>query len=127
VRVGLRAWGGVGLQEREKQGKPLSILSDELSLSILRMVDDLDKSSFWDNAPLRHRVLSDAFPPTLLRKLGFDTLLRRVPATYLQAIFYSRLASRFVYKYGVSPSQFAFYAYMMETMASAAADAAATQ
>ena len=78
------------------------------------MVEELEKSNFWDNANLRYVVLSEAFPQTLLKKLGFDTLLRRVPLPYLQAIFYSRLASRFVYQYGVSPSQFAFFSFMTE-------------
>ena len=88
------------------------MLSDELSLAILRMVDDLEKSSFWENTNLRFNVLSDAFPKSLLKKLGLDTLLKRIPLSYLQAIFYSRLASRFVYKYGIAPSQFAFFDYI---------------
>ena len=100
--------------EHHKQKKPLSILSDELSLSILRMVEELEKTTFWDNASLRYQVLSEAFPKTLLQKLGYDTLLARVPIPYLQAIFYSRLASRFVYQYGVNPSQFAFFTFMSE-------------
>ena len=33
----------------------------------------------------------------------------QVPDKYLRAIFGSYLASRFVYEYGSSPSQFAFY------------------
>ena len=104
-------------QEHEKQKKPLSILSDELSLAILRMVEELEKSNFWDNANLRYVVLSEAFPKTLLKKLGFDTLLRRVPLPYLQAIFYSRLASRFVYQYGANPSQVAFFSFMTDKWA----------
>lgn len=33
----------------------------------------------------------------------------KVPDNYLRAIFGSYLASRFVYEYGSSPSQFAFF------------------
>lgn len=33
----------------------------------------------------------------------------QVPDNYLRAIFGSYLASRFVYEYGSSPSQFAFF------------------
>jgi glutamate dehydrogenase len=34
----------------------------------------------------------------------------QVPDNYLRAIFGSYLASRFVYSYGISASQFAFFA-----------------
>jgi len=34
----------------------------------------------------------------------------QVPENYLRAIFGSYLASRFVYEYGISASQFAFFA-----------------
>lgn len=36
-------------------------------------------------------------------------MVLQVPDNYLRAIFGSYLASRFVYEYGSSPSQFAFY------------------
>ena len=37
---------------------------------------------------------------------------KQVPDNYLRAIFGSYLASRFVYEYGVSASQFAFFDFM---------------
>lgn len=42
---------------------------------------------------------------------SYDNILivLQVPDKYLRAIFGSYLASRFVYEYGSSPSQFAFY------------------
>ncbi len=44
--------------------------------------------------------------------VGLDTLLKRIPETYVKAIFGSYLASRFVYKYGVESSQFAFFEFI---------------
>jgi glutamate dehydrogenase len=41
----------------------------------------------------------------------------QVPENYLRAIFGSYLASRFVYQYGVSASQFAFFDFMSKRMA----------
>jgi NAD-specific glutamate dehydrogenase len=35
-----------------------------------------------------------------------------VPENYLRSIFGSYLASRFVYEYGSTPSQFAFFDFM---------------
>jgi glutamate dehydrogenase len=99
-------------REAQRTGKPKSILSDELSFAIVKLNEELRKTTLWDNVPLRRIVLTEAFPPALLEKVGLDNLLKRVPESYVQAIFGSYLASRFVYKYGTEPSQFAFFEYM---------------
>jgi glutamate dehydrogenase len=78
----------------------------------VRLNEELQKTTLWDNVPLRRIVLNEAFPKILLEKIGLDTLLKRVPESYVKAIFGSYLASRFVYKYGCEPSQFAFFEYM---------------
>ncbi|KAJ3368150.1 hypothetical protein HDU91_000816 [Kappamyces sp. JEL0680] len=99
-------------REALRSGKPKSILSDELSIAIVKLNEELRSTTLWDNVPLRRVVLCEAFPPALLAKVGLDTLLKRVPETYVKAIFGSYLASRFVYKYGVDSSQFAFFEFI---------------
>lgn len=99
-------------REHQISKKPLSILSDQLSLAIVRLNEELQKTTLWDNVPLRRIVLLEAFPNILIDKIGLDTLLKRVPESYVKAIFGSYLASRFVYKYGCEPSQFAFFEFM---------------
>ncbi|KAL5039431.1 NAD-dependent glutamate dehydrogenase [Batrachochytrium dendrobatidis] len=99
-------------REAERTGRAKSILSDELSIAIVRLNEELQHTTLWDNVPLRKVVLNEAFPKTLLEKVGLDTLLKRVPESYVKAIFGSFLASRFVYRYGVEPSQFAFFEFM---------------
>ncbi|KAJ9418567.1 NAD-specific glutamate dehydrogenase [Fusarium oxysporum] len=84
-------------REHEQTGTPRSILSDKLSI--------------------RRSVLQDALPRLLLEKIGLDTLIARIPDSYLRSIFGSYLASRFVYEFGSSPSQFAFYDFMSKRMA----------
>lgn len=96
--------------ERTKLSK--SVLSDKLSFAIIQLNQELQTTSLWDNVPLRKIVLNEAFPKLLLNKLGLETLLKRVPESYVKAIFGSYLASRFVYRYGISPSQFAFFEFM---------------
>lgn len=44
---------------------------------------------------------------------------RQVPDNYLRAIFGSYLASRFVYEFGASASQFAFFDFMSKRVAKA--------
>jgi glutamate dehydrogenase len=99
-------------REHRRTGKPRSIISDELSLAIIDLNENMQQSSLWSNDALRRTVLRDAFPQLLLDRLGLDTLLERVPEPYVKAIFGSYLASKFVYKYGTNPSQFAFFEFM---------------
>ncbi|KAJ1677825.1 NAD-dependent glutamate dehydrogenase [Spiromyces aspiralis] len=99
--------------ESERTGKPKSLLSDDLSFAIIRLRKELEETDvLWNNAPLRRHVLSLALPKLLLDKLDLNTILARVPENYLRAIFGAFLASRFVYKYGIEPSQFSFFDYM---------------
>ncbi|KAJ3271311.1 NAD-dependent glutamate dehydrogenase [Terramyces sp. JEL0728] len=99
-------------RESLRSTKAKSILSDDLSYAIVKLNEELRTTNLWDNVPLRRVVLMEAFPPCLLEKVGLDTLLKRVPENYVKAIFGSYLASRFVYKYGTEPSQFAFFEFM---------------
>ena len=96
-------------REHEKTGIPRSILSDQLSWAITDLDEELQKSELWSNETIRHGILRDALPRLLLEKIGLDTIISRVPESYLRAIFGSYLASRFVYEFGGQPSQFAFF------------------
>ena len=82
-------------KESERTKRPKAVISDALSFAILKLNDELQSTTLWDNVPLRMIVLKEAFPKLLLEKLGLETLLKRVPETYVKAIFGSYLASRF--------------------------------
>lgn len=103
-------------REHELTGKPRSILSDELSLAITKLDEELQKTKLWDNEKLRTSVLKDALPNILIDKIGLDVILKRVPENYLRAIFGSYLASRFVYECGPNPGQFAFFDFMSKKL-----------
>jgi len=102
--------------EHEKTGVPRSLLSDKLSGAITDLDQELQHSELWDNETIRRSVLADALPNLLIEKIGLDTIISRVPDSYLRAIFGSYLASRFVYEFGSSPGQFAFYDFMSRRM-----------
>ncbi|KAL2156276.1 hypothetical protein VTH82DRAFT_1021 [Thermothelomyces myriococcoides] len=104
-------------REHEQTGVPRSVLSDKLSLAITTLDQQLQHSDLWENEQVRRAVLEDALPNLLIEKVGLDTIIERVPDSYLRAIFGSYLASRFVYECGSSPSQFAFYDFMSKRMA----------
>ena len=103
-------------REHAVTGKPRSIISDELSIAITKLDEELQKSELWDNIRLRAFILEEALPNLLLEKIGLQTILSRVPENYLRAIFGSYLASRFIYEYGSSPSQFSFFDFMNKKM-----------
>ena len=96
-------------REHEETGIPRVMLSDKLSTAITTLDEELQHTELYNNQRLRRGVLADALPQLLLEKVGLDTIIERVPESYLRAIFGSYLASRFVYEHGSSPSQFAFY------------------
>ncbi|KAL6399125.1 NAD-specific glutamate dehydrogenase [Ilyonectria robusta] len=104
-------------RENEETGIARSILSDKLSVAITDLDEKLQHSDLWDNEKIRRSVLEDALPALLLEKIGLDTLMTRIPESYLRSIFGCYLASRFVYQFGSSPSQFAFYDFMSKRMA----------
>jgi glutamate dehydrogenase len=99
-------------REHEKTGVARSSLSDTLSLAITSLDEELQASGLWENKELRVGVLMEALPQTLQAKVGLSKILARVPEKYLKAIFGSYMASRFVYEYGPTPSQFAFFDFM---------------
>lgn len=96
-------------REHEATGIPRSVLSDKLSVAITDLDEQLQHSDLWKDERIRRSVLKDALPKLLVDRIGLDTIMERVPDTYLRAIFGSYLASRFVYEFGSSPGQFAFY------------------
>ena len=96
-------------REHEATAVPRSILSDKLSVAITTLDEQLQHSDLWNNEKIRRATLADALPKLLLDKIGLDTIIDRVPDPYLRAIFGSYLASRFVYEFGSTPSQFAFF------------------
>jgi glutamate dehydrogenase len=107
-------------RENEATGVPRSTLSDQLSLAITKLDEDLQNfKELWDNKTLRLQVFREALPQTLQQKIGLDKILQRVPDNYLKSIFGSYLASRFVYEYGSTPSQFAFFDFMSKRLATA--------
>jgi glutamate dehydrogenase len=99
-------------REHSRTKKPRSVLSDEISLEIIKLDEELQKTALWDNVSLRRILMQEALPETLLHELGLDTILERVPVAYLKAIFGSYLASRFIYLNGIGASQFAFFDFM---------------
>lgn len=95
---------------KQDSGKNFSTLSDELSVAINKLGDELSSSKeLWDDdVEFRNAVLKKALPALLLEKIGLESILARVPVAYLKAIFATKLASDFVYTRGIdaNPAKF---------------------
>lgn len=101
--------------EHERSGTPRSILSDQVSNKINELSLAIEKSDLWNNVELRRKVLVAACPKTLLDKFGLDSILSHVPENYARAMFGCYIASRYVYKCGLSTiPEFAFYNFMSD-------------
>ncbi|KAJ2784159.1 NAD-dependent glutamate dehydrogenase [Coemansia javaensis] len=109
--------------ESKATGKPKCVLSDELSVAIVDLRKSLEDTNLWEDVALRRLVMSEALPARLVREIGLDAILDRVPLNYLKAIFGAYLASHFVYEYGTHPGQFAFFEFMTRYHAKAGAAA----
>lgn len=95
---------------RKATGITFTELSDKLSVTINKLGDELAESKeLWnDDKEFRNAVLLDSLPPLLLKEIGIDNILERVPESYLKALFACHLASRFVYTRGIdsNPAKF---------------------
>ncbi|GAV48114.1 hypothetical protein ZYGR_0I04110 [Zygosaccharomyces rouxii] len=88
----------------QKTHKPISELSNVLSLTINKLNDDLIYSTeLWLNdVKLRNYLLLNKIIPKLLIDVaGPVEILKNIPESYLKALLSSYLSSSFVYQFGV--------------------------
>ena len=100
--------------ENERKGTPRSILTDQVSGKINQVTDAIYASQLFDDKKLFKKVIECCCPKVLVKEVGFDNILRRVPAAYLKAVFSSRLASRYVYSYGLDANEIDFHNFLKE-------------
>jgi len=103
-------------RENAAKGIPRSVLSDLISEKINLIKDAVAQSDLWRDRTLFKRVTACCIPSALLEEVGFATLLKRVPMTYLRALFASELASRYVYQRGLDANEVDFYTFLKEIM-----------
>ncbi|CAE6442417.1 unnamed protein product [Rhizoctonia solani] len=102
-----------GCIQREYQrlngSKPRTLISDELSSKLNDLQAELESSDLFDDVASRRGVLGRAIPQTLVKQVGIDTLLERLPEPYQRALFSSWVAAHFIYKYGVNGTSVNFF------------------
>ncbi|KAF0685098.1 Aste57867_22972 [Aphanomyces stellatus] len=99
-------------REHQRSKTPYAILTNLLSERITDLSVTIQESSLYEQKALRELILDGGFPKTLQSLLSRDELIKRLPESYLRALFASQLASRFVYTSGLNCPEFAFYEFV---------------
>ncbi|KAG5721467.1 NAD-specific glutamate dehydrogenase [Termitomyces sp. T112] len=89
--------------------KARTTISDELSSTLNNLQAELEASDLFDDEPSKRGVMARAIPETLVKEIGLEALLQRLPVPYQKALFSSYVASRFIYRYGVNASSVDFF------------------
>jgi len=99
-------------KESAASKKPRCVLTDEIGRLLITLQSELEDSDLYENVPLREAVLALAIPQTMIKQVGLDVLVKRLPETYLRSLFSSYVASHYVYAYGPRASQVDFYTFL---------------
>jgi glutamate dehydrogenase len=100
--------------EHKRTGLPRSVLTDRISKKINAITDAVTASDLFKDKVLFRKVIECCCPRVLTDHVGFENILQRVPQRYLEALFASSLASRYVYKHGLEANEMDFYGYLQE-------------
>lgn len=65
--------------KRNGGATPRSIISDQLSTNLNDLQTELEHSDLYDNEKSRLAVLKKALPVTLVKQIGVDELVKRLP------------------------------------------------
>ena len=93
-----------------------TILTDLLSSKINKVTDSIHTSDLWEDKNLFRTVVEKHCPPTLVKMVGIDTIIQRVPENYLQAIVASWLGSHFIYEYGLNADEIDFHNFLKKVI-----------
>ena len=100
--------------ENSKTKTPLPILTDQLSDKINKVADSIHDSDLWKDQVLLKSVVERHCPPTLVKEIGINNILKRVPQNYLHAIVSSWLASNFIYNFGLNADEIDFHTFLKQ-------------
>jgi glutamate dehydrogenase len=96
----------------ENKGIPFTLLTNSVSRKINNITDAIFCSDLPKNTKLRENIITEYTPKPLLKLIGLENILKRVPENYLNAIVASKVATNFVYKYGMESNEIDFYNYL---------------
>jgi len=99
-------------RENNQKGIPFTHLTNIVSSKINDITDAIFNSDLHANTELREKVVKEYTPKPILDLVGLENILQRVPHNYLNAIISTKLATSFVYKYGLDGNEIDFYDFL---------------
>ena len=99
-------------EEHEKTGTPYTILTNQVSDMINNITDNVYRSELHKNKNVRDRIIAEYTPKSLLKLIGLENIKKRAPEIYLSAIVATRIATNFVYSYGLGANEVDFFNYL---------------
>jgi glutamate dehydrogenase len=99
-------------KEKNNRNIPFTHLTNIVSQRINDITDAISNSDLPLNQKLKERVVKDYTPKSLLDLIGIENIMSRVPDIYLNSIVATKLATGFVYKYGLDSNEMDFYYYV---------------
>merc|ERR1712150_116787 len=109
----------------QQEGVHKVVGTRKLSIKINQMSDSIQDQlrsgmTEKEKSQLIRTVLQKSVPPVLLKHLGVEGILARVPENYIGAMVAAWVAAHFVYKYGISASEVSFFFFMRTLVGEAA-------
>jgi len=108
IRSNARSEFEILWREHGATGVPLTLLSNALSGKINQITDSIRASTLAGDRVIREKILTEYTPPALLNLLGLQTILNRVPDSYLRSIVATKMATDFVYRHGLGANEVDF-------------------
>jgi len=111
IRQNARSEFNLLWDEHEKSGLPFTVLTNLVSDKINKITDNVYASDLHKDKEVRKRILTEYTPKSLLDLVGLEKIMQRVPEEYIAAIISTKIATNFVYSFGLDGNEIDFYTY----------------
>ncbi|MGB9837039.1 MAG: NAD-glutamate dehydrogenase domain-containing protein [Candidatus Saccharicenans sp.] len=101
-------------KENARTGIPRAVLTDLISEKINQIKDAVRESDLIKDKVLLKKVIEVGVPKSLVKLVGVNRIINKLPENYLRALFASRLAGRYVYTHGLQANEIDFYRFLEE-------------
>jgi len=112
IKANARAEFELMWKEHNEKGIPFTLLTNLVSKKINDITDSVYNSDLVDDEKFREEIIKRYTPQPLLNLVGIKNILSRVPINYLKAITATKIATDFVYNYGLKADEVDFYKYL---------------
>ena len=112
IKTNARAEFELMWKEHTEKGIPFTLLTNMISKRINDITDSVYRSELVDDENFVETTIRRYTPKPLLDLVGIKNIMRRVPRNYLNAIMATKIATDFVYGYGLDADEVDFYKYL---------------